>query len=149
MSNLKTFINIKNFENFFLDFQSFTFPKYAQQIFKEVGWALKDDNNSILMRSLNENIFYAVRDEKSDKHNKNDYLVQYFNQETSDWKISHARTLYLADIVEDFNRNYAQITMKFSTSNNTENYIVFERNLGKNLSFYSWKIFIINYGYFL
>lgn len=101
------------------------------------------------MRSLNENVYYAVREEKSDRHNKHDYLYQYFNQETSNWEIVHARTLYLADIVEDFNKNYAQITLKFSTKMNKDNYIVFERNLGKNMSFYSWKIYIINYGYFL
>jgi hypothetical protein len=110
---------------------------------------LKDENYAILTRSLNENIYYAVRDEKTDKHNKNDYLTQYFNQETFDWKIVQARVLYLGDIVEDFNKNYAQITLKFSTKMNKDNYIVFERNLGKNLSFYSWKIFIINYDYFL
>ncbi len=144
-NKLKNYINMRNFENYFLDFAAYRFPVQAKQIFDELGYALKQGNSGIVHRSLNENVYFAFRDEKNDKIVKQDFLYNYFNTETFGWKIVQARTLYLGDITEDLGRNYAQITMTYSTKDLKDNYIVFERNLAKNLSFYSWKIFVINY----
>ena len=63
-------------------------------------------------------------------------IVQYFNQNTYDWKIVQARVLYLGQCLEELDTNHAQIKMKFSTDHEKDNYIVFERQLTQNLSFY-------------
>ena len=50
--------------------------------------------------------------------------------------------------MSEISNHYGQITMKF-TSEQKEHYIVFERNLADNDTFLNWKIFIINYTYFI
>ena len=137
-------------ENFFLDFNEIKFVSQAKQLFEETGYCLKDGNLSPISKILNYNIYEALRGVEPEKFskNKNDYIIQYFNQNTFDWKIVQARILYLSEFGEEIDQDQAQITMKFSTDTEKENYIVFERQLTQNLSFYSWKIFLINYTYF-
>jgi hypothetical protein len=146
---MRTFINLRNFENYFVDFQHVSFQKFAKQIFEEVGYGLKTGNPELFSKNLNENVYYALREEKSDfKNSGEDFLAKIFCTKTSDWEIVHARTLFLAEITEDFSQNYAQITLKYKTEQKPNNYIVFERCLAHGNCFYYWKIFIINYEYF-
>jgi hypothetical protein len=149
-NSIVTYINLRNMENFFLDFDETKFSSQAKQIFEETGYCLRDGNLSPISRMLNYNIYQALRSTDPEKHtkDKNDYIVQYFNQKTFDWKIKQARILYLSEFMQELNEDQAQITMKFSTEQEKDNYIVFERKLTDNLSFYSWKIFLINYAYF-
>lgn len=67
---------------------------------------------------------------------------------TDNWKIVHARTFYNSDMLGDMNKNFAQITMTYSSDKKPDNYIVFERRVSNRLTFYSWRIFILNYEYY-
>jgi len=146
---IKTYTSLKDFENFFLDFHSSYFPSQAKQIFDEVGYGLKKGVPELFAKNLNDNIYHALSDEKSDYHKiDNDYVVNLFHTKTYDWKIVQARVLYLNEFTEDLTNNYAQITMQYSTDKKKNNYIVFERPLVNNYSFYYWKIFVVNYEYY-
>jgi hypothetical protein len=145
----RTLVNLKNMENYFVDFQWISFPKYAKQIFDEVGYGLRTGNTELFTKNLNENVYFALRDEKSDLKNlSDDYIVKLFSNKSFDWEIVSARCLYLNDMAEDFSQNFSQITMKYSTEQKKDNYIVFERCMAHNYSLYNWKIFIINYEYY-
>jgi hypothetical protein len=116
-NKISTFVNVKNFQSYFNDFREKRFPEEAKQIFDEVGYGLKHHNQELFTKNLNENIYFALRDEKSDfKTSSNDYLTQYFTRKNFDWKIVHARTNYLDDY--ELAQIYAQITMKYSTEEN-------------------------------
>ena len=142
-------MNLKNFENYFVDFQYDTFPKYAKQIFDEVGYGLRTNNLDLFSKNLNENVYFALRDDKTDsKSFGEDYLVKCFPLNTTNWEIVHARSLFLQEITDDFSQIFAQITFKYDTEAQKDNYIVFERCLANSYSFYHWKIFVINYEYF-
>ncbi len=143
-NKILTFTNLKNFQSYFFDFRASKFSEQAKQIFDEVGFGLRNQNIELFSRNLNENIYYALRDERLDYKNVNDdYLIKSFPIKNFDWKIVHARTLYLDDF--DLSQIYSQITMKYSTDEKPENYIVFERSLIHDNSFYNWKIFILDY----
>ena len=148
-NKFQTFLNLKNFENYFVDFQMDTFPKYAKQIFDEVGYGLRTNNTDLFTKNLNENVYFALREEKADPKNlTEDYLVKCFPLNTKNWEIVHSRSLFLQEVADDFSQSYAQITLKYETDLKKDNYIVFERCIANNYSFYNWKIFIINYEYF-
>lgn len=144
----RTLANLKNMENYFVDFQMSSFPKYAKQIFDEVGYGLRTSNTDLFTKNLNENIYYALRDEKDTKITGDDFISRFFSIKTSNWQIVSARCLYLNEFADDFTQNFAQITMKYSTDEKKDNYIVFERCIAHNFSLYNWKIFIINYEYY-
>lgn len=140
-NKMRTYLNIKNFENYFVDFQPYLFPEQAKQIFDEVGHGIKEGNLNIISKNLNENL---IIDPKGD----NKYLNDIFNKKTYGWEIVHARTLYLTEFMEELSNNYAQITLSYFTEQLEKNYIVFEREITLNYSMYHWKIFIPKYEYF-
>ncbi len=146
-NKILTFMSTKNFENYFLDFNTYNFSTFAKQIFDEVGYGLRTGNLDLFARNLNENVYFALRDEKLDyKNTTEDFLVKCFPLKTEKWEIVHARTLFLSDL--DFSQAYAQITMKYSTEEKEDNYIIFERTVVNNMCFYHWKIFVLNYQYY-
>lgn len=140
---------LRNFEVFFVDFQELYFNKQAQTIYEEVAKAVRIDNMSTLSKTLNENVYFAYRDDKFHLKNREDGLTEIFPLNTKDWKIVQAKTSYNGDMISPLSNHYAQITMQFKTEKDEVKYIVFERNLSQNISFHSWKIFIPNYIYFI
>jgi hypothetical protein len=79
---------------------------------------------------------------------ENEHLLKIFNQKTYNWKIVHARTLYLTEFMEEMTNNFAQITMSYIGEDKKQHYIVFEREITQNFCFYNWKIFLAKYEYF-
>jgi hypothetical protein len=55
-----TFINLKNLENFFIDFNFYTFPKYAKILFSETQEALEKNDQYIIKRTLNP-VYFEVK----------------------------------------------------------------------------------------
>lgn len=76
-------------------------------------------------------------------------LKKYFPKNTSDWKIVHSRTFYNTDILGELDRNFAQITMRYKTEDHKYKYMVFERQCSQNLTYFSWRIFIVDYNYYI
>lgn len=140
-----TFKNICDFEFYFVDFNRYTFPGQAKELFDAVGLGVRNENPNFL-GNLNKNIYLALREEEKDEFPDNDFLSQYFCKNTSDWKIVSARTLYTDPTsIED---HFAQITMKYTNEQSKENYIIFERPVSSGHSFINWDIFVINYFYY-
>jgi hypothetical protein len=52
-NKLRTFMNLKNLENFFIDFDRHTFQKYAKIIHSDISDALEKGDQYIISRSLN------------------------------------------------------------------------------------------------
>jgi hypothetical protein len=145
------FCQLRNFENYFLDFQEIFFDKQAKDIFDKVSLSVKEGHLGQARKFLNDEIISTFSDEDTGNNleeNKKEELLKLLPTQTSNWEIVHARTLYLDDILEPLSNTYAQITMKYSTPEKKENYVVFERNCMNNLSYHSWKIFVLNYQYF-
>jgi len=136
-------MNLCNFQNYFVDFLPMTFSNQAKQIFEEVGYGLKEGNLNLISKILNENVF------NDGELKENNHLTEIFCQKTSDWKIVHARTLYLTDFLDSLSNNYAQITLSYMSEDKQVKYIVFEREISNNYLFYHWKIFIPKYHYFI
>ena len=75
-----------------------------------------------------------------------EFLLKIFYRPTHSWKIVHARTLYLTELMEELSNNFAQITMSYKTEDdNKENFIIFERDISENFCLYNWKIFLVKY----
>ena len=61
MSNkIITFINLKNLENFFIDFNFYTFPKYAKILYSETQQALEKNDQYIIKRTMNPVYFEVI-----------------------------------------------------------------------------------------
>jgi len=59
---MQTFIESKNFENFFVDYSTPYFPLQAKCIYEEVGDALsrKEKDSYILNKSLSKKLFNVI-----------------------------------------------------------------------------------------
>jgi hypothetical protein len=126
-------------ENYFIDLNRCYFHKYAKALYDDVSDALDKNDKYILERTLNPIYLESF---------ENDTIKKYFPKNTSDWEIVHGRIFWNGDIFAALDNHYAQITMMFK-ADGKDNYIIFERNLSENCQYLSWKIFIINYNYFL
>jgi len=78
---------------------------------------------------------------------KSHFINKYFVPDSYNWKIIHARTEYKGGMMSELEDSYAQITMKYSTAEKEDNYIVFERRLIDNNNYLYWKIFTVGYDY--
>lgn len=156
------FIELQNFQNYFLDFDKNEFEKrQAKMIFDEIGSLLDRKEFSNASKHLNEHLLNVIkyfifvnRSQisfriynnnflKSYRENKKvDLLKDFFKAHTSDWKIVHARTLWDNSFPALQEISYAQMTLKYRANENEDRYIVFERKLSNNISFLSWKVFI-------
>ena len=108
-------------------------------LYDDVFDALEKNDKYVLERTLNQ-VYLDSFDKEA--------IKKYFYKNTSDWEIVHSRIFWNGDIFTELNNHYGQITLKFK-ADGKDQYIIFERNLNDNNTYLNWKIFIINYNYFI
>jgi predicted lipid-binding transport protein (Tim44 family) len=59
-NKLRTFINLKSLENYFIDFDKDTFAKYAKTIHTDIAEALDKNDQYIITRSLNPTLYEVL-----------------------------------------------------------------------------------------
>lgn len=145
---IRTFINVNNFEYYFIDFNKHFFGKHAKQIYENVRFGLQNDTQ-LAHYYFQSNILEL--EELSNKKNAS-FLKEIFKYDTFDWKIVSCRTNYAYSFTNQVYENYAQITMKYnyiSDNNKYTKYIVLQRNFLENVSYHSWKIMIPDYNKYI
>lgn len=140
-----TFVDITNYNTYFIDFSHFKINSQLKQIYDNIKEGLTEGNKNQAHGYFHKNIL--LFEEQCNKNNLS-FISKYFKYETDNWTIVQARTLYSYNIMSPLNEVFAQITAKYNEktpNGNVEKYIVFERRLSENVTFHSWKVFVIDY----
>jgi hypothetical protein len=147
-----TLINVferVNFETYFLDFHPKKINGQLHQIYKNIQKGFNDSQHYEL--ALHYFHFNVKNFELNyNFHNNGDsFYAKHFQYDSYDWKAIHFRTLYNPILKDPIESTFAQLTAKYKIKNqdNEEEvkYMIFQRSLGENLTFHSWRILVVDY----
>lgn len=144
-----TKVNILNCEYVYLDFKKELINKQIEQIYKNVKLGIETNNDKLINKYFHANLLTIEKN----SHIR-EYINSFFKHDTYDWKIVHCRTLYAFGATSPIHEYFSQITMQYKykslnkeSGENSENvnYMVLQRCFAENISFHSWKIFVLDY----
>ena len=148
-NNLLTNIEKCNYNLYFLDYNKKDFSSQLHQIYNNIKEDYKTNNipKDITLFYLHKNL--SEFEAKYISSYGKSYFIDYFKNETFDWKVVKCSTIYGFSILSPLNKTFGQVTVeykeKLANDNVLTRYMVFQRNLVENLSFHSWKVFIVDY----
>jgi hypothetical protein len=137
---------MNNYLIYFLDFKKNSITQQFKTIYDNINEGLRTENKDLTYRYFHSNI---LNFEEVCNKNGTSFIKPFFENKTSNWTVVQARTLYSYNFLSALNENFAQITVKYIEHTSTgeiERYIVFERALSDNISFHSWRVFVVDYG---
>lgn len=83
------------------------------------------------------------------QNNNKSFFSGYFKNETYNWEIVRCSSIHGYNFASPIEHSFAQITAKYkekiSEDKIIDRYMVFQRCLIENISFHSWKVFVIDY----